>query len=604
MGEPTPGTSPPERPPENRLDSWKEIAAYLERDVTTVQRWEKREAMPVHRHLHDKRGSVYAIPAELDVWLKSRQLRLDSEEEAEIGGQTAPGSLAPDPSAPDQSAVARRILSGSRFWFVLAAVAVIAVLAIAYAISRGKSERASVTRIRSLAVLPLKNMTGDPSQEYLADGMTDALIGRLSGIHDLRVISRTSVMRFKNPQVSVPEIAKELRVDAIVEGSVERDGNRVRVTAQLIRASTDEHFWSQTYDRELRDVFSLQSDLAQSIAEKVEASVTGPEHERLAAARPVAPEVYENYSKGQFALGNSHSEAEIDASIASFQAAISQDPTFAPAYVGLADAYGNLGTVFIGGIAQETRPKVIQAAQKALELDPTLDQAHALLGAMFQQEWRWSDAEAEYRRALELDPNSAPAHEGLALWMVCHGRADEAVAWAEGGRELDPLAVSFEDFGWTLFQTRHYDQGVSELRGALSDRPDDFGTLMDLGFLLIADNHPDQAIPVLEKAAALSNRSPGALGILARAYAHAGRRDDALQLIAELKLRGRTGYVPAGAMVNACLGIGDNEQAFVWLEKAYEEQSNMLQFIKVHPFFDPIRGDPRFVSLLHRVGLS
>lgn len=594
MGELAPGTQPAEKSPEKRLDSWKEIAAYLGRDVTTVQRWEKREGMPVHRHLHDKRGSVHALSSELDAWLETRRIRL---ERAPLEpGLEASSSPAADPG--------RAGNSRAWLWLALACVAVLAGLAVAYVVSRGRTDRAAAPKIRSLAVLPLKNMSGDPGQDYLADGMTDALIDRLAGIRDLRVISRTSVMQFRNPQMSVPEIARMLHVDAIVEGSVTREGNRIRVTAQLIRASTDEHFWSQTYDRELRDVFSLQSDLAQSIAEKVETTVSGAEQKRLAAARQVSPDVYQSYSKGQFALNNSHNQAEINESIAYFQEAIQKDPTFAPAYVGLADAYSNLGTVFIGGVAQETRPKVIRSAQKALELDPNLAQAHALLGATFQQQWHWAEAEAEYKRALELDPNSAPAHEGLALWLTCHGRSDEAIAVAEAGRELDPLAVSFEDFGWTLFQTRHYDQAVRELRGALLARPDDFGTLMDLGFALIADNQADQAIPVLQKAAALSHRSPDVLGILTRAYAHAGRRSDALRLLEELKLRGRKGYVPAGAMVHAYLGIGDNDEAIAWLEKAYQEQSNMLQFIKVHPYFDPIRSDPRFISLVRRVGLD
>ena len=594
MGAPSPDTPSAAKVSESRLDSWKEIAAYLGRDVTTVQRWEKREGMPVHRHLHDKRGSVYAVPAELDSWRDSRKLRLEQEEP----------EIAPDSAPPPPPVTARRAPARLHLWLALAGLAVLAALAIAFFMARGRADRAAAPKIRSLAVLPLKNLSGDPGQEYLADGMTDALIDRLAQIRDLRVISRTSVMRFKKPQMSVPEIAKTLGVDAIVEGSVMRDGNRIRVTAQLIRGATDAHFWSESYDRELRDVLSLQSDLAQAIASKVKATVTGEEQARLAAARPVAPEVYESYSKGQFALNNSHNQAEITGSIAYFQDAIQKDPTFAPAYVGLAYAYSNLGTVFIGGIAQETRPKVIRAAQQALALDPNLAQAHALLAAALQQQWHWAEAEAEYRRALELDPNNAAAHEGFALWLACHGRADEAMAEAEAGRELDPLAVSFEDFGWTLFQTRHYDQGVRELRAALLQRPDDFGILMDLGFVLIAENHPDQAVPVLEKAAALSNRSAGALGILTRAYAHAGRRADALRLIAELKQRSRISYIPAGAMVNAYLGIGDNEEAFAWLEKAYQEQSNMLQFIKVHPFFDPIRGDPRFAALLHRVALD
>ena len=594
MGEPFSGTPLSKRASEDRLDSWKEIAAYLGRDVTTVQRWEKREGMPVHRHVHDKRGSVYALGPELDAWLQGRRLSLDEEEkdqkaEALLGAESDPR---------------RRAIVRARRWLALAGFAAVAVLATGYIMSRGRAADASRPRIRSLAVLPLKSLSGDPTQEYLADGMTEALIGRLSRIHNLRVISRTSVMRFKNPQLSVPGIARTLGVDAIVEGSVTREGNRIRVTAQLIRGATDEHFWSETYDRELRDVLALQSELAQSIAEKVEVTVTGAEHERLTAARSVAPEVYENYSKGEFALNKSNSKAEFEASVAYFEDAIKTDPTFAPAYVGLANAYSNLGTVFIGGLPEETRPKVMNAAEKALELDPNLAEAHVLLANVKQEQWHWADAEAEYRRALELNPNSAAAHEGLALWLACQGRADEAVAWAERGRELDPLAVSFEDFGWTLFQTRHYDQAIHELRAALAVRPDDLGSLTDLGFVLIANNQAGDAISVLEKAVSVSNRSPGPIGILIRAYAHVGRRGDALRLLSEMKQRRKAGYVPAGAFVNAYLGLGENEEAFAWLEQAYKEQSNMLQFVRVHPYFDPIRSDPRFADLVRRVGLG
>jgi TolB-like protein/Tfp pilus assembly protein PilF len=596
MADPACGTQLPEKPTEAQLDSWKEIAAYLGRDVTTVQRWEKCEGMPVHRHVHDKRSSVYALTSELDAWRQRRKPRLDENNQPQAQNEHAPVSSEPisKPSSPLRL----------RGWLAVAGAVAIALVAVANVMQRGRTVVVARPKIQSLAVLPLKNMTGDPNQEYFADGMTDALIGRLSSIHGLRVISRTSVMRFKNPQISVPEIAKALQVDAVVEGSVMRDGNRIRITAQMIRASTDEHFWSETYDRELRDVFTLQSELAQSIAEKVEATATGEEHERLAAARPVAPEVYESYSKGEFALNKSSSKAEFEASIPYFEDAIKRDPTFAPAYVGLANAYSNLGTVFIGGSPEETRPKVVSAAEKALELDPNLAEAHVLLAGMKQKQWHWVAAEAEYRRALELDPNSAAAYEGLGLWLACQGRADEAVASAERGRELDPIAVSFEDFGWTLFQTRHYDQAIRELRAALAARSDDFGALMDLGFVLIANNQPGDAIPVLEKAVTLSNRSPGALGILIRAYAHAGRRSDALRLLAELKRRRNTGYAPAAALVNAYLGLGENEEAIAWLEQAYNEQSNMLQFVKVHPYFDPIRKDPRLADLVRRVGLD
>ncbi|MGA8013075.1 MAG: tetratricopeptide repeat protein [Candidatus Acidiferrales bacterium] len=594
MGEPSPGTSPLDSPAEDRLDSWKEIAEYLNRDVTTAQRWEKREGMPVHRHVHDKRGSVYAVGSELDAWLQSRKQRLGEEDE----GQT---SEAPVDA---EAALRQRAILPVRGWLAVAGVVVLGLLAVAYFTFRGRTGNAVQPKIRSLAVLPLKNLSGDPAQEYLADGMTEALIGRLSSIHDLRVISRTSVMRFKNPQLSVPDIARVLGVDAIVEGSVMREGNRIRVTAQLIRGATDEHFWSETYDRELRDVFTLQSDLAQSIAEKVEVTVTGEEHERLTAARSVAPEVYESYLKGQFAFNRSNSKTEIERSVGYFGEAIQRDPTFAPSYVGLATAYSALGTVYVGDPPAETRPKVIAAARKALGLDPGIAEAHVLLANTLQEEWNWAEAEAEYNRALELNPNSADAHMMFALWLLCQGRTDEAVAWARRARELDPLAASGEILGWILFQSHRYDEAIHELRSLLAVRPDDASALTDLGFVLVANNQPDDAIPVLEKAISVSHHSPAATGVLIRAYAHAGRRRDALRLLADLHRRRKEGYVPSGAFVNAYLGLGENDQAFAWLEEAYKEQSNVLQFLKVHPFFDPIRGDPRFAELVRRVGLG
>jgi TolB-like protein/Flp pilus assembly protein TadD len=596
MAEPSPNTPTSEQPSELRLDSWKEIAAYLGRDVTTVQRWEKRETMPVHRHVHDKRGSVYALAPELDAWLKSRRQQLADDQDQKEQEPETPLEVQADhgPGAKPRA----------RSWIALAAVGVFGLLATAYIMSRSRPANTAHPKIRSLAVLPLKNLSGDPTQEYLGDGMTEALIARLSGMHDLRVISRTSVMQFKNSQLSVPEIARLLHVDAVVEGSVMRQDNRIRVTAQLIRGSTDEHFWSETYDRELRDIFAVQSELARSIAEKVQVTVTGAEHARLTAARPVAPEVYESYLKGLFALNQSNSRTAVEESIAYFERAIKMDPTFAPAYVGLAAASGRLGTVFFGASPGEMRPKVISAARKALELDPNLAEAHILLATVLQQQWHWSDAETEYRRALKLNPNDADAHAGLALWMVCRGRTDEAVAWAQRGRELNPLAVSGESIAWILFQSRRYEEAIRELRSVLAVHPDDAIALMTLGFTLVANNQPADAIPVLEKAISISHRSPLPISVLIRAYSHAGRRKDALTLLGELHQRRRAGFVPAGAFVNAYLGLGENDKAFAWLEQGYKEQSNILQFLKVHPYFDPIRGDPRFADLLRRTGLE
>jgi TolB-like protein/Tfp pilus assembly protein PilF len=596
MGEPSQDTPLSGNTSDTRLVSWKEIAAYLQRDVTTVQRWEKREGMPVHRHLHDKRGSVYALGPELDAWLRGRRLSPIEEPKEQ--------TQAPEPPAEVENGHAQTAPRRSRGWLALTVVGLLCLLISAYFVSRARSKTAVQPKIRSLAVLPLKNLSGSPDQDYFVDGMTDALIGRLSRVHDLRVISHTSVRQFKNPQLSVPEIARKLRVDAIVEGSVIREGNRIRVTAQLIRASTDEHFWSETYDRELRDVLNVQSELAQAIAEKVEVTVTGEEHHRLTAARSVAPEVYESYLKGRFALYQSNSRAAIEQSIGYFQQAIKLDPTFAPAHVGLARASSELGTVFIGAPPGETRADVIRESRKALELDPDLAEPYVFLANVHQEQWQWADAEAEYRHALDLNPNDATAHVEFALWFLCQGRTDEAVAWAERGRELDPVTVSGANLGWILFQSHRYDEAIRELRSALLLQPDDAGALLYLGFTLVANNQPADAIPVLEKAIRVSNGSPAATGVLVRAYAHAGRRSDALRLLADLHKRRRTGYVPAASFVNAYLGLGDNDQAFVWLDQAYKEQSNILQFLKVHPFFDPIRTDPRFRDLVHRAGLG
>jgi TolB-like protein/Tfp pilus assembly protein PilF len=577
----TPNTHPDPRG--RRLESWKEIAAYLGRDVTTARRWEKQERLPVYRLQHSKLGSIYAYTSELDSWRDKQTL----------GGATdAPAAEADH--QPTRIWPARRGL-------LVGGVVLVGLLAGAYLTTRSRVVNATRPKIQSLAVLPLKNLSGDPSQEYLADGMTEELIGRLAAIHDLRVISRTSVMGFRDTQLSVPEIAKTLGVDAFVEGSVIREGNRIRVHAQLIRAGTDEHFWSEEYDRELQDVLALQSEVAQAIAEKVKVSITGQERARLVAARPVAPEVYESYVKGS--NDPQYTKAQIEQRIADFQDAIRRDPTFAPAYVGLAGTYISYQDMFVGAPPSEIRPKATSAARKALELDPKLAEAHAILAEMYQKQWKWAESEEEYKRALELKPNDASAHRGFAYWLACQGRTQEALAWVERGRELDPLG-SADTVGFLLIMARRYDESIREYRSVLAVHPEYTNARWGLGFALIVNHQTDQAIPELEKTVAMMNRSPGSLDMLATAYAHAGRPQDALTLINELKQRRQRGYVPAGAFINTYLALGDYDQAFFWCDEAYKEQSAILQWIKVNPLFDPVRNDPRFVDLVHRVGLN
>ncbi len=572
-----------------RLESWKGIAAYLARDVTTVRRWEKREGLPIYRLLHSQLGSVYAYTAELDAWRDERVPAATTEAaEASPVSEVVVRSGAHTRTAAALMALALALTAGL-IWFVRERTT------IQPASARGG--------IRSLAVLPLQNFSGNPEQDYLSDGMTEALIARLSAIHALRVISRTSAMQFKGTRKSVPAIGKELNVDALIEGSVLRSGDKIRVTVQLIRADTDEHLWSGTFDRELQDVLALQSDVTQGIARHIENAVTGAQRSSPVAPRTVAPDVYEAYLKGRFALHRGN-RAGLKEALLRFQAAVEADGTFAPAYAGLAATYSALGLVFYGEPPGESRQKTVVAARKALELDPELAEARALLANALQKDWHLTEAEVEYRRAIELSPSDAAAHSGLADWLLCQGRTEEALASARRAQELDPLAFDGVQVGWILFQARRYDQAIRELRTALITEPEDPMSLWFLGFALTGAGQFDEAIRTLEKTASLSNRSPAVLGVLVHAYAGAGRRTEALRVLGELQRRRKSGYVPPAAFLNAYLGLGDKEEAFAWMERCAEERSNIMQFLKVHPFFDLLRGDPRFAAFLHRANFQ
>ena len=537
----------------------------------------------MRRLRHAKLASVYAYTNELEAWRESRE----------------PAGTPVDPVSADPQK--------SRIPIWLAALVPIVALFIVglWTWSRsGVPQPADPSTISTIAVLPIVNFSGDPEQEYFSDAMTDALITQLSTIPRLFVISRTSVMTFKNSRQPVRAIAKALNVDAVVEGSVTRSAGRVRVTAKLIRAATDTTLWAQTFDRDASDVLALQSDVAEAIARQVEASLSRDDLARLTATRTVAADVFEHYVKGM-ALVQNDSRSTVEEAVRHLEAAVAGDPTFAPAYVGLASAYNLLGTYSLGVRSPaETRPKAAAAATAALKLDPNLTGGYTELAYVEQREWRWSAAEAGYRRAIRLSPSDSRAHANLADLLSCQGRFDEAIALARRARDMDPLSVwRATTLGMVLYFARRYDEAAHELRAVTARHPEDATAHWYLGNVLMATSRFDEAIESLERSVA-GQRNPGPLGFLASAYAKAGRFHDAERVVDELSRLAQRSYVPPAAFVVAYSGLGDRERAFAALEQAYEERSNLIRSLKVLPVLDPLRDDPRFTAMVRRVGLE
>ena len=457
--------------------------------------------------------------------------------------------------------------------------------------------------IKSLAVLPLKNLSGDASQEYLADGMTEALIGRLSEIHNIRVVSRTSVTRFKDTHLSVPEIARTLQVDAVVEGSVIREGNRIRVHAQLIRAATDEHFWSEAYDRDLRDVLSLQSDVAQSIARKVEVTISGEEHARLSTARAVDPEAYEAYVKGRY-YWNKRTADSMPKAALYFEQAISKDPGFGAAYSGLADC--NSGLAWHGFMSPAAvLPKAYAAAQKAVEIDPQSAEAHASLALVLNHKWDWAGAEAEFKRALELNPQYANAHHWYGDYLSIQGRHDEALVEAKRALELDPLNLMIGTWvALRYYLARRYDGAIEQSRNTVDLDPNFAAAHLILGESYVQQGKHKEGLDELQKAASLSGGSPLYTAQVGVPLALAGEKKEALRVIRELRDISTKRYVSPYGLAQIYATLNDKEQTYKWLETAYRDRAVWMSYLAVDPVFDSIRSEARFRDLLHRVGLD
>jgi serine/threonine protein kinase/TolB-like protein/Tfp pilus assembly protein PilF len=461
--------------------------------------------------------------------------------------------------------------------------------------------RAIAPRIESLAVLPLENLSGDPQQEYFADGMTEELIADLGQIEALRVISRTSVMQYKGVKKPLPQIARELNVDAIIEGSVLRFGDRVRITAQLIQAATDRHLWAQSYDRDLRDVLALQSEVAQAITSEIKIKLTPQEQARLARARPVNPEAHEAYLKGRY-YWNLRTEEGLKKGIEYFQQAVEKDPGYALAYAGLADSYAVMSGWNLMA-PKEGYPRAKAAAFKALEMDETLAEAHVSLGdARYLYDWDWVGAEKEYKRAIELNPGYATAHQWYAEYLSHMGRHNEAIAELKRAQELDPLSLMINAIGgWIFVCARRYDEAIAQCRRTLELNAGFYPAHGNLGRVYEQEKLYDEAISEYQKAIALEAGNPFLAAELARVYAAAGRKTEALKIISNLRQLSKRRYVSPYKVAQIYVALRDFDQACAWLEKAYDERSYDLAGAKVDPTIDPLRSDPRFQDLLRRM---
>jgi TolB-like protein/DNA-binding winged helix-turn-helix (wHTH) protein/Flp pilus assembly protein TadD len=513
--------------------------------------------------------------------------------------KTDPGRKLP----PAVSAVA----SEGRMWptrWIIATLALVIIVSLSIlSVWRFRSRAPAPTGIRSIAVLPLENLSGEASQNYFADGMTDELITDLAQISALRVISRTSVMVYKGARKPLPQIARELNVDAVVEGTVLRSGDQVRITAQLIEASTDKHLWSQSYEGELRDTLALQNRVASAIADQIRINLTPQEQAALKNVRVVNPEAYESYLKGRY-FWNKRTADGLKAARAYFQQAIDEDPKYAQAYSGLADTYALLGDwQYAVMTPKEAFPKAKAAAIKALELDSTLGEAHNSLAFVLDGfDWDFDSAGKEFQRAIELNPGYATAHHWYAWHLSLLGRYDDAIAEMRKAENLDPLSLIINaDFAELLGLAHSYDESIRQSRKTIEMDPNFALAHNQLAQAYLQKRMYDEAVAELQKAVKLSGDSPTCIANLARAYVAAGKSNEAVKLLGDLKKRSNPGYSNASEIAMIYVSLGDTDQAVNWLEKGYEERFN--PGVLLRPGFDPLRSDPRFEELMRRIGL-
>jgi len=606
-------------PPGKKLVSWKEIATHLGREVRTVQRWERTEGLPVHRHEHLKKSTVYAYAGELDAWFKKRQPKDDPEADAAFARELAlsgtdspidivdspdvPSTHEPlqDPDKPVPPSPAKRI--------AVAAAAVAILSLVSYGVYRWYNLRPRAQEKIRLVVLPLTNLSGDPKQDYLSVGLTDVIttqLGRLDPEH-LGVIAPTSAKVMSGRPIA--EIRQKLDVQYIVEGSVQPVANQIRIDIRLIKTSDEAQAGSDTYTKELSNFLRVESDVAEDVAHMLSSTLPIGSQFVTKAVPPsgvvtaeAASKSSEAFLKGEIVW---NTRGDFQKSIALFEAAIQEDPYNAQAYAGLAKATALNGQVPNDGmLPQEAKPKAREAALHALKLDPRLAEAHAVLGNVaMSYDWDFPEAEKQFKTALKLNPNYPFAHEWYAHLLMVEGRFDEALSETRHVLELDPATALFHVIkAEVLYHVRRYDEAIDEASGVVKAHPNVVLAYYWLGCAYREKKMYPEAIATFERARKMTPDLAFMVMAVGHAQAVAGNTGEARKALNTLAQMKQTRIVPDIYSAAIYVGLGEKDQAFQLLDKALKERNDRLVYLNVEPMSDPLRSDPRFAQLLSKIG--
>ena len=537
------------------------------------------------------------LVSELDGWLQARRLRLVEQDQDHPEEKAAHAETAHEPR---NRSAHRQLLVGAVAWLVVACV--MALLAV-WAWRRAANPTTALSRKTVLAVLPFENLSRDPDQEFFSDGLTEEMIAQVGKLNrdQLTVIARSSVAKYKGSKLTAKEIGKELSADYLLQGSVRRWSDRVRITVQLIQAQNQTDLWTESYDRELKDVLAVQDSVVRSIAAQIHIALTEEQKTRLASSRETQPEAYVAYLKGRY-YWNKRTGDGMQKAEQYFQQAIQSDPTYAAAYSGLADC--NSGLAWHGFKAPaDALPKAYAAARKAIEINPQSAEAHASLGLVLSHRWDWVEAEVEFRRALELDPQYANAHHWYGDYLSIKGHHDEALSEARRAMEVDPLNLMISTWvGLRYYLARNYSAAIEQNRESIELDPTFAAAHLLLGEDYVQAGAYVEGVNELKKAAILSD-SPLYTAQVAVALAAAGRRHEALRIAHELETTSRKRYVSPYGLAQIYAALNRKDDTFKWLQAAYDDRAVWMGYLGVDPIFDRYRSDLRFQGLLKRIGL-